>query len=112
MPARQAVLPTPSEFSALHQLLSCQHFVRISLLAATLMDLTASVANKRLTVKLTLIDTTLTRKQGGGAPPCASDKDALPESASGEGVDSRFRPCRKGFFSGVALLSLFAPRVF
>ncbi len=66
MPARQAVLPTPSEFSALHQLLSCQHFVQISLLAATLMDLTASVANKRLTAKLTLLDATLTKKQGVG----------------------------------------------
>src|SRR6266436_6408065 len=67
MPARQAVLPTPSEFSALHQLLSCQHFVRISLLAATLMDLTASVANKRLTAKLTLLDATLTKNTGEGS---------------------------------------------
>ncbi len=37
---------------------------------------------------------------------------AHPESADGGGVDSRFRPCRKGFFSRPVLRSLFAQRAF
>ena len=71
------------------------------------MHLPASVANKRLTRYLNPLDATLTKIGGGGSPPCASDKDALPESANGGGVE--------GFFSGFILrsfFSLFAPRVF
>ena len=39
----------------------------LSPLAATLMDLPASVANKRLTVELNPLDATLTKNQGEGA---------------------------------------------
>src|SRR6266403_1060769 len=56
----------PSESSAPTQLLSRQHFVRISPLAATLMDLPASVANKRLTAELSPLDATLTKNRGEG----------------------------------------------
>ena len=66
MRARQVVLLTPSKSSAPTQLLSRRHFVRVSPLAATLMDLIASVANKRLTAELTPLDATLTRNMGGG----------------------------------------------
>jgi hypothetical protein len=66
MCARQAVLPTPSESSALHHLLSCKHLVRISPLAATLMDLPASVAYKRLTAELSPLDPALTKNRGWG----------------------------------------------
>src|SRR6266446_6462427 len=89
----------PSESSAPTQLLSRQHFVRISPLAATLMDLPASVANKRLTA-------TLTKNRGvGGAPLFVrSDNDAHPEFANGGGAE--------GFFSGLTLLYCCAPRAF
>ncbi len=66
MPARQVVLLTPSESSAPTQLLCCQHLVRISPLAATLMDLPASVANKRLTAGLSPLDATLPKNRGVG----------------------------------------------
>ena len=99
MLARQVVLLTPPKSSAPTQLLSRQHFIRISPLAATLMDLAASVANKRLTAELTPLSATLTKNRGVGPSPCAH-----PESANGGGV--------VGFFPGLTLLSLFAPRVF
>jgi hypothetical protein len=41
-------------------LLSCQHLARLSSLAATLMDHLASVANQRLTARLSSLDATLT----------------------------------------------------
>ncbi len=66
MPARHVVLLTPSEFSVATQLLSRQHFVRVSPLAATLMDLPASVANKRLAAELSPFDATLTKNRGVG----------------------------------------------
>src|SRR6266446_10763507 len=81
MSARRVVLLTRSKSSALTQLLSRQHFVRISPLAATLMDLPASVAYKRLTAELTPLDATLTKNRGVGAPrgtpPSASVKIAV-----------------------------------
>src|SRR6266403_4111706 len=94
----------PSESSAPTQLLSRQHFVRVSPSAATLMDLPASVANKRLTADLNPLAATLTKNRGVGVPPCASDKDAHPESANGGGAE--------GFFSGLTLLYCCAPRPF
>src|SRR6266446_2085723 len=96
----------PSESSAPTQLLSRQHFVRISPLAATLMDLPASVANKRLTAELSPLAATLTKNRGvGGAPLFArSDNDAHPEFANGGGAE--------GFFSGLTLLYCCAPRAF
>jgi len=112
MRARQLVLPTPPKSSHPTQLLSRQHFARVSPLAATLMDLLTSVANKRLTAGLTPLAATLTKNRGWGPALRASDKDAHPESANGGGADSRFRPCRKGFFSGFTLLYSSAPRVF
>src|SRR6266481_3744971 len=66
MCARHAVLLTSSKSSTPTQLLFRQHFVRVSPLAATLMDLIASVANKRLTAELNPLDATLTRNMGGG----------------------------------------------
>src|SRR5712664_2198514 len=56
----------PSESSAPTQLLSRQHFVRISPLAATLMDLPASVADNRLTARLSPLAATLTKNRGVG----------------------------------------------
>src|SRR5229473_2119562 len=47
-------------------LLSRRHFAPISPLDATLMDLAASVANKRLTAWLNPLDATLTKNPGGG----------------------------------------------
>src|SRR5712664_2782109 len=104
MRARQVVLLAPPKYSHPRPLLSCQHFVPISPLDATLMESPASVANKRLTARLSLLAATLTKNRGVGAPPCASDKDAHPESANGGGVE--------GFFSGLTPLYSSAPRAF
>src|SRR5712691_1756363 len=62
----------------------------VSPLAATLMDLPASVANKRLTVGLSPLDATLTRNRGGTSfkpkgslPPrlsCSSDVQTFPHA--------------------------------
>jgi hypothetical protein len=54
----QSPYPTP--------LLFCQQTSPINPLLATLMDLPASVANKRLTESLTLLDATLTKNTGVG----------------------------------------------
>ncbi len=43
--------------------------IALSPLAATLMDPLASVANKRLMIRLSPLDATLTRNRGGGSPP-------------------------------------------
>ena len=45
-------------------LLSCQQIVPVNPLPATLMDLPASVANKRLTSELNPLDATLTKNMG------------------------------------------------
>src|SRR5260370_12656488 len=49
---------------ALPKLISRQPFACVSPLAATLMDSPASVANKRLTARLTPLDATLTKSRG------------------------------------------------
>src|SRR5882762_8994106 len=64
MLARRAVPLAPSKSSHPKLLLSRQHLAPISPLAATLMDLPASVANKRLTGELSSLDATLTKKRG------------------------------------------------
>jgi len=64
MLARQVVLPTPPNSSHPRPLLSRQQSVGISPLSATLMDLPASVANKRLTARLNPLDATLTKNTG------------------------------------------------
>ena len=64
MLTRRLVLQTPPKSSHRSQLLSCQHAVRVSPLAATLMNLPASIANKRLTVEISPLDSALTQKQG------------------------------------------------
>src|SRR6266850_461470 len=69
MLARHAVLPTRSESSHPTQLLSRQHFDRVSPLGATLMCPLASVANKRLTAELNPLDATLTKNRGRGVLP-------------------------------------------
>src|SRR5260370_17629229 len=73
MPARVSipsmdheVLVTPPKSSHPKSLLPRRHFASISPLAATLMDLLASVANKRLTAELNPLDATLTKNQGVG----------------------------------------------
>src|SRR5712692_6631496 len=82
----------------------------VSPLAATLMDLPASVGNKRLTAGLTPLDATLTKNRGWGRVLWLTRnprKDFYPEE---HGDDRRFRPCRKGTplllvgWSGVSLL--------
>src|SRR6266404_7126771 len=69
MRARQIVLLAPSESSHPGPLLSRQHFIPVSPLAATLMDSPASVANKRLTARLNPLAAALTKNRGVGAPP-------------------------------------------
>jgi|HubBroStandDraft_4_1064222.scaffolds.fasta_scaffold30832_2 hypothetical protein len=64
MLARQVVLLTPQNSSHPQSLLSRQHNVRISPLFATLIDLPASAANKRLTSNLNPLDATLTKNTG------------------------------------------------
>src|SRR5258706_9481521 len=81
MVARQAVPLTPSESLGLAKLLSGQQLSRLTSLAATLVDSTASVANRRLAARLTPLDATLTKNMGGsrlwltsyssGVTPCA-----------------------------------------
>src|SRR5216684_1419181 len=68
MRPRHVVLLTPPESSHPSRLLSRQHNALVSPLAATLMNLPASVANKRLTGKLTPLDATLTKNRGVGYP--------------------------------------------
>ncbi len=59
-----AVLLPPPKSSHPSQLLSWQQNAPVSPLAATLMDLPASVANKRLTAGLSPLDATLTKNRG------------------------------------------------
>src|SRR5580693_1930416 len=64
MLARQVVLLTPPTSFHPAQLLSRQQSVLVSPLAATLMNLPASVAKKRLTPNVTRLDATLTKNRG------------------------------------------------
>ena len=66
MGTRQVVLLTPPRSSHLRPLLSRQHSAPISPLAAILMNLPASVANKELTRSLSPLAATLTRNGGWG----------------------------------------------
>src|SRR5712664_3879881 len=66
MLARQVVLLTPPKSSYPSELLSRQQSAPVSALAATLMDLPASVANKGLTAGLSPLDATLTKNKGEG----------------------------------------------
>ncbi len=66
MLARQVVLLTPPKSPHPSQLISRQQSAPVSPLAATLMDLPASVANKRLTAWLSPLDATLTKTGGWG----------------------------------------------
>ena len=68
MASRRAVILTPSRSSHPTQLPSRQQSAPISPLAATLMDLPTSAANKRLTRLLSPSDATLTKNRGWGAP--------------------------------------------
>src|SRR6267143_6689368 len=61
-------LRTPSKSSHPKPLLSPQHFALISPLDATLMDLPASVANKRLTAIAKPFRCNTYKKPGGGYP--------------------------------------------
>src|SRR5882724_2669600 len=103
MASRRTVLLTPPKSSGPTQLLFRQQSAPISPLAATLMNLPASVANKGFTPSLSLLAATLTKNRGWGPPPCASKKDVHPESANRGGAE--------GFFSGLTLLYSGAPRV-
>src|ERR1700730_15315163 len=64
MLARPVVLLTPRKSSHPSQLLSRQQLASASPLSATLMNLLASVANKRLTLGLSPLDATLTKAEG------------------------------------------------
>src|SRR6266478_265429 len=68
MGARQAVPLTPSESLSFAKLLSGQQLSRLTSLAATLVDSAVSVANKRLTARLTPLDAAHTKNPGGGVP--------------------------------------------
>jgi hypothetical protein len=118
MLARQVVLPTPpisvypKALPSPHQPAPACPEVRrvhsekrkVSPLAATLMDLPACVANKRLTASLNPLDAALTKNRGVGAPPCRVSTLRLFNS-------STLRPFYAEPFR-CPLLSLFAPRVF
>jgi len=65
IPARQVVLQIPSKSLRLTQLPSRRHSAFVSPLAATFMNLPASVANKRLTAGLSPLVATLTKTGGG-----------------------------------------------
>ena len=69
----------PDAFATPLRLLST---VALSPLAATLMDLPASVANKRLTFRLSPLDATLTKNQGVGALRSDLPPHALSDPAS------------------------------
>src|SRR5260370_37920572 len=66
MLARPAVPLTPPKSFHPFPLPSRQPSATVSPLAATLIDLPASVANKRLTVRLSSLDATLTYNRGVG----------------------------------------------
>jgi hypothetical protein len=77
-PASQVVLQTPSKSLGFRKLPSREPFACVSPLAATLMDTPTSVANKRLRVRLTPLDATLTKNRGvGSAPPVRSAYPSL-----------------------------------
>jgi hypothetical protein len=67
MLARHAVLLTSPKSPHPSELLSRQQSTPVNPLAATLMDLPASVANKRLTAGLSPLNATLTKNGGEGA---------------------------------------------
>src|SRR5216684_3477367 len=69
MRPRPAVLLTPPKSSHPCSLLSCQRLAHLTPLAATLMDSSASVANKRLTTGLSPLAATLTKNAGWGPYP-------------------------------------------
>src|SRR5882672_1449480 len=115
----QLVLLTPPKSSHPTSLLYRQQPTPISPLAATLMGLPASVANKRLTRSLSSLDSALTKNRGWGVfwPPCPeprrereqrvegslllSDQDACPKLIDSEGfglfinVVFRFQPLQQ-----------------
>ena len=67
MRSRRVVLLTPSVSFHPRQLPFCQQSAPVNPLDATLINLPASVANKRLTANLSPLDATLTRNGGGGS---------------------------------------------
>jgi len=97
MASRRAVILTPSRSSHPTQLLSRQQSAPISPLAATLMDLPASVANKRFIRLLSPLAATLTKNTGVGDPFSRR---------------SDLKTFRRSDAATLALLSCFAPRVF
>jgi hypothetical protein len=67
--------PRPASLSRHHDenpATACTELRSVTPLSATLMELPASVANKRLTAKLTPLDATLTKNRGMGSPICFS----------------------------------------
>ncbi len=83
----------PVTATSLHSVLTP---IALSPLAATLMELPASVANKGLTVWLSPLDATLTKNMGVGVPVMVnqeSDKDHCPKRPPGAKIDLS-RPCR------------------
>jgi hypothetical protein len=103
MLARQVVLLTHPKSSHPFQLLSRQQTAPVSPLPAILMDLPASVANKRLTASLNPLDAILTKTWGGGSSAPCFDSSTFNSSTLRLFHDEPFRR---------SLLSFFAPRVF
>src|SRR5580700_10283099 len=72
----QTIVQTPATSPYLSALLSRQHAAHVNPLTATHMNLSASVANKRLAAKLTPLDATLTKNRGWGPVPRPSLMEA------------------------------------
>jgi hypothetical protein len=91
----------------------CNHICPPSPLAATLLDLPASVANKRLTIFLTPLDATLTKNEGGPELPICLQPPRIPafKPATFQ-PPSSFLSSRRSDGATLTLLSLFAPRAF
>src|ERR1700730_7738689 len=77
MARRRVVLLTPPKSPHPTQLLSRQHSIPVSPLAATLMNLLASIAYKRLTAELSPLDSALTKNRGVG---CALNSSFSPST--------------------------------
>ncbi len=94
-----ASLPIPVRFT---QLLSRQQTVSISPLAATLMNLLASVGNKRLTERLSPLDATLTKILGEGVEGHSFTSKFVTRYSSRYSSPSFSHPCRQSCATAVS----------
>jgi hypothetical protein len=103
------IVQAPSNFSHPGDLLSCQHNAPVSPLAATPMNLPASVANKRLTENLTPLDSTLTKNRGEGVSPTFKPSNLQTFQPSNLPTFKRFSPPFNFQLSTVNLPSPISP---